>query len=241
MPHEGVGECVLLSGVGWYVQALLGLISFLSLIAKRLVEKPRRTWTVFGFDAGKQAIGALFAHSLNLSFASGQSALTDEGDACDYYWLNIILDTTLGVLITYIALIGLLQSPVVRGQMGAYCYGYYGNPPNVRHWASQLLLWLGVIVIMKIAILFLLVVGQDFFQSFAQVALLPFESKPNLKLLIVMIVTPIIMNTFQYWVTDSFLKFRSPTPPSLGFLDEPRRSEDHQSLLFANENLGSKV
>eukprot|EP01053_Blabericola_migrator_P000400 Blabericola_migrator_1__399@NODE_109_length_14038_cov_78_087968_g97_i0_p5_GENE_NODE_109_length_14038_cov_78_087968_g97_i0NODE_109_length_14038_cov_78_087968_g97_i0_p5_ORF_typecomplete_len247_score22_64STIMATE/PF12400_8/3_3e33_NODE_109_length_14038_cov_78_087968_g97_i031743914 len=220
---DNQGECVLFDDPGLYVQGLLGVISFATLIGKRYVESPRRTWTVFLYDAGKQAIGSLFAHSLNLSFASGQSAFTDgTGDECDYYWLNIMMDTTLGVLITYVTLNALLSSPMIRGKLGVM-YGYYGDPPKARVWASQLLLWLGITVVMKVTVLVCLLVGQSAFEWIVHIALMPFEGKPDLKLLMVMIITPIVMNTFQYWVTDGFLKYRDHT--ALDTL------EDSESLL----------
>eukprot|EP01054_Gregarina_sp_Poly1_P000318 Gregarina_sp_Poly_1__317@NODE_1078_length_5165_cov_88_419969_g749_i0_p1_GENE_NODE_1078_length_5165_cov_88_419969_g749_i0NODE_1078_length_5165_cov_88_419969_g749_i0_p1_ORF_typecomplete_len287_score20_09STIMATE/PF12400_8/5e32DUF3611/PF12263_8/0_021DUF3611/PF12263_8/1_2e03_NODE_1078_length_5165_cov_88_419969_g749_i027753635 len=232
---RGPEECVLLGEVGWYVQLLLGAVSFLTLIVKRFMERPQRTWIVFMYDAGKQVIGSLFAHSLNLSFAFGQSAWTNEGDACDYYWLNIMLDTTLGVLVTYIALINLLRSPLVKGKLGMNCqYGFYGNPPKLRMWAPQVLLWLTVIVIMKMSILLCLVIAQDPLQSFARFALFFLDNKPNLKLLAVMIVTPVIMNSFQYWVTDNFLKFQPPAADSIQLRTVP---EDAQTLLFHADSL----
>eukprot|EP01056_Protomagalhaensia_sp_Gyna25_P000218 Protomagalhaensia_sp_Gyna_25__217@NODE_10_length_9035_cov_36_916852_g6_i2_p6_GENE_NODE_10_length_9035_cov_36_916852_g6_i2NODE_10_length_9035_cov_36_916852_g6_i2_p6_ORF_typecomplete_len264_score30_20STIMATE/PF12400_8/3_4e32_NODE_10_length_9035_cov_36_916852_g6_i227733564 len=229
-------KCVLFNDSGWYVQILLGILSFASLLGKRWMERPRRTWLIFCFDAGKQAIGSLFAHSLNLSFAFGQSEFTEgPGDACDYYWLNIMLDTTLGVFIAYITLMAILSTPLVKGRLGVPItrYGYYGNPPEMRLWAFQLLVWLGVIAIMKFIILLFLVVGQNMFEAVAQLVLLPVHYSPNAKLLVVMILTPIVMNTFQYWITDNFIKFNEISYPSGASPHVGNLHEDSQTLLYS--------
>lgn len=40
----------------------------------------------------------------------------------------------------------------------------------------------------------------------ADFVLTPFNAVPQVKLVVVMIFTPFIMNTFQFWVTDNFIK-----------------------------------
>ena len=48
------------------VQMLLALLALLSLWFKRQQERPRRTFTTWFLDISKQAIGACYAHVLNM-------------------------------------------------------------------------------------------------------------------------------------------------------------------------------
>ena len=45
----------------------------------------------------------------------------------------------------------------------------------------------------------------------------PLVPYPRLELVLIMVVIPVIMNSFQYWITDSFLKKRETTAKN----DEP--------------------
>lgn len=55
------------------------------------------------FDVSKQVVGQMFVHGVNL-FVSDLGSDTTEGNACVFYFLNILIDTTLGM--------ALLESPV---------------------------------------------------------------------------------------------------------------------------------
>ena len=48
------------------VQILLALLALLSLWFKRLQEVPRRTFATWSLDISKQALGACYAHVLNM-------------------------------------------------------------------------------------------------------------------------------------------------------------------------------
>ena len=47
------------------------------------------------FDVSKQVIGQMFVHGLNV-LISGVVARIADGNACVLYFLNILVDTTLG-------------------------------------------------------------------------------------------------------------------------------------------------
>jgi hypothetical protein len=48
------------------VQMILAVLALLSLYFKRLQEVPRRTFRTWSLDIGKQALGACYAHVLNM-------------------------------------------------------------------------------------------------------------------------------------------------------------------------------
>lgn len=77
------------------VQALLGLLVILSLVYKRHRESPKRPWNIWLFDVAKQLAGQMFVHGVNL-LISGIVARVASGNACVLYFLNILIDTTLG-------------------------------------------------------------------------------------------------------------------------------------------------
>lgn len=171
--HTAPSECVLIGGAGWYVQGLLGILSFATLVVKRQMECPKRSWMIWSLDASKQAIGALFAHLMNMVSAASQAALSVKGDSCEWYWLNIVLDATLGVFISYILLRILLRSAYLlrRYPLGPIKFGQYGDPPAFTLWLDQLLIWLFVTFLMKLICLLAMSVFQVPLISFAQLFL----------------------------------------------------------------------
>ncbi|CEM22540.1 unnamed protein product [Vitrella brassicaformis CCMP3155] len=191
---------------GWWVQGLLGLISFSSLIIKRQRERVKRSWLVFGLDSSKQAAGALTLHLLNLLFAEGLSGLKRQPhrDPCNWYWVNIMVDTTLGVLVTYL----LLQ----QARKLLHLSGDRGGGPSLlssvdwRKWLRQLGLWEAIVVAMKMLMLMLMLAASAPLGWLADSLLSPLDGLPKGKLMVVMVLTPLIMNAFQYWVTDGFIK-----------------------------------
>merc|ERR1719386_60136 len=60
-----------------------------------------RTFKEFSLDSSKQIFGAGWIHVLNLAFAEKLEENMDTGDQCEWYWVNIMVDTTLGVLVEY--------------------------------------------------------------------------------------------------------------------------------------------
>ena len=41
---------------------------------------------------------------------------------------------------------------------------------------------------------------------FGEMILLPFEGHPELELVMIMIIIPLVLNSLIFWITDSFLK-----------------------------------
>lgn len=98
------------------VQALMGVLVILSLVYKRhreAIKRPWRIWcvvervtvsfpflltSVSGFrllDVSKQIIGQMFVHGVNV-LISDLGSHHSSGNACVFYFLNILVDTTLG-------------------------------------------------------------------------------------------------------------------------------------------------
>lgn len=82
------------------VQALLGVFVILSLVYKRHREKPMRPWKIWCFDVSKQIAGQMFLHGLNV-LISDLGAHRAAGNPCSVYILNILVDTTFGMLSSF--------------------------------------------------------------------------------------------------------------------------------------------
>ena len=95
------------------MQGLLGIFVLSSLVYKRHRETPKRPWAIWYvsyfampvnsaqarlrrlFDVSKQVVGQIFIHSANLLVSDVASHRTS-GNACVSYFLNILIDTTIG-------------------------------------------------------------------------------------------------------------------------------------------------
>ena len=92
----------------------MGIVVLLSLVYKRHREIPKRPWRIWSvnrafshkitliwsclfrlFDVSKQVVGQMFVHGANI-FLSDLISQNTSGNACVFYCLHILLDTTLG-------------------------------------------------------------------------------------------------------------------------------------------------
>jgi len=98
-------QCQLLSGpLHWLLQGLL-LVTSVSVLGlkhawDRRTGRSDRSTARFFFDSSKQLAGALWMHVLNLYCAHVLAGRTSE-DSCEWYWIEIMVDTTLGVWVEF--------------------------------------------------------------------------------------------------------------------------------------------
>lgn len=211
-PYEA---CSLIStSFGWWLQVILGGLCFISLVGKRFTDRVRRPWKVWFFDTSKQACAAGIMHFGNifLALAFGQF-LDSSSDPCNWYWINLTLDDTLGVLVIYI-LLRLLQCTyrlrcVNRPHLALS--GEYGDPPELHIFARQLLDFQGIVVLEKLLLASFVVNFTDQVESVANALLGWLDLYPRIKLVLVMVLSPLVMNVFALWVADSFLQGGSRT------------------------------
>lgn len=224
-------SCRILSGgYAYMIQALLAITTVSILIFKWSREEPRRDFQVFLLDGSKQLVGAGWAHAFNLVTAVMLNKHIERGDECSWYWVNIMVDTTLGTLVCY----GLLKLSM---RCTGYQSGNYLTPENTidaTMWIPQVVTWCVIITIMKAGAAVLIVVSQTPLDSFAGAVL--GEMTPHWKLLLVMVFTPGIMNAFQFWVQDSFLMWRAPKSE-----DEDEAENPSAPLNFSAEGRASGV
>jgi len=205
-------ECKVLGGMTRdTMQAFLFACCVVVLMLKFRRESGDRTPSEFLMDSSKQLIGAGWIHVLNLSFAKGLAAHFEAGDECNWYWLNIMLDCTLGVAVEYILML-LLTSCIQKMQPSHaddFDTGHYKGQDGSCHagkYFKQLFLWLVIVTLMKLSMCTIMALGHTSLTSLAQASLAPVSNNATLKLFVVMIVTPVCMNIFQFWMVDNFIK-----------------------------------
>lgn len=206
-------ECTILEGPqGKAVQGLLFLTCCLTLLYKFYRDSGGRSFSEFLMDSSKQLAGSGWIHVLNLVFAAQLEEQFDTlgGDQCDWYWINIVVDTTVGVFVNYSLLkaftfIIKMLCPAEASSCESGQYRKANGEMDYVAYLKQLGIWLGVVSIMKACMVQLMIVSAVTMLGLAQAVLAPFQD-PTMKLLVVMIFTPFCMNSFQFWVTDNFIR-----------------------------------
>ncbi|KAI9502779.1 vacuolar membrane protein-domain-containing protein, partial [Coemansia spiralis] len=203
--------CRLVGPFSIFIQALVGTLGFSTLIIKRYFETPRRPWLVWSFDVSKQMISGAIMHMVNLlvSALSGGSAEPGETatNPCSWYVLNLTIDCTLGVLFValYIRLFEKLAAYLKITDVLES--GNYGNPPSWQRWLKQATLFCASMVSMKLTVVTLirlipsLVVIGDLVLKPVQLT-----NSPRFQIIFVMAVWPLMLNIFESWILDQFIK-----------------------------------
>jgi len=206
-PHD---RCQMLGDAFSYaVQLLLFLFCFGSLMLKWALETPQRTLKVFFLDTAKQIAAAGWMHIFNMASAVLMRKTGEGGaDECAWYWINLVCDCTFGLLICWMCL---------RASENMYGYqsGNYKDKqanaqgefePNYWIWAGQILLYLCAITAAKLVVLFMLFVGLSMWADVGIWAT-AWVKDEDWRLVWVMIVTPCVMDTLYFWITDEFIKY----------------------------------
>ncbi|KAK8865810.1 hypothetical protein IAR55_000957 [Kwoniella newhampshirensis] len=198
-------RCKLLGTTGLIVQGLMGIFVIISLVIKKHLERRKRSWRIWIWDVGKQLVGQALVHGLNV-LISDVVARVVHSNPCSLYFLNVLIDTTLGVGILYFCLKGFTWVFTKRLGWEGFVSGQYGRPPRPSFWWKQLLPYLSSILIMKLLVLLPLTlpVISDLLFQFGQ-SLLGWLS-PRIQVIFVMAIFPLIMNVFQFCLVDQVIK-----------------------------------
>jgi hypothetical protein len=211
---SSVETCRLIPGFhGLVIQTTLMVTAFISLVFKKRLEdtasssKYCRTWREFFLDSSKQIIGSGWVHILNLVLSVRLKRKTDLGDSCDWYFANIVVDCTLGTFIEYL-LFTLIMRWVIPYLFSAqeaqdFESGHYRDR---RSYLKQLSVWLIIVTCMKIIVYAILKTYREPILGWSDTLLYRYEDSPEKKLMIVMVITPLVMNTVQLWIIDNFIK-----------------------------------
>ncbi|WAR25446.1 STIMA-like protein [Mya arenaria] len=189
----------LMNALGLFLQFLLALLAFTSLILKRYCEPiyERRPWKIWFFDTSKQGFGAAVIHFANVFLAD-----VFRGDPCTWYVVSFLLDSTIGLFVIYLGL-KITQIIVHRKKIETLYFGEYGQPAQCSAWMGQCGLYILVMVVEKILMTGL--IQFNFWEDVRKLIMSPVKN-PKVELVIVMFVVPLVVNAFIFWVVDNFLK-----------------------------------
>ncbi|XP_041129948.1 store-operated calcium entry regulator STIMATE-like [Polyodon spathula] len=214
---RGCENGALMDSFGIFLQGLLAVVAFSTLMLKRFREPKheRRPWRIWFLDTSKQAIGMLFIHFANVYL----SDLTEE-DPCSLYLINFLLDATLGMLVIYTG-VRVVSWLVEWQQWDALRFGEYGEPLQCSAWVGQCALYILIMMFEKVVIILVLLLPQ-----WKKLALLNPIENPQLELAIVMLIVPFFVNALMFWVVDNFLMKKGKTKAKL---EEERGDDSHSS------------
>lgn len=223
--------CKLLGPFALIVQASMGVLAVLTLVVKRQYEVPRRPWWVWFFDVSKQLCGAAGLHFLNLFLSILTSSRTDVPDTsdnpCDYYFLNVLMDTTVGVPVLWGFLVLVTNIAEKQFKVTEIESGVYGHPPQWRAFWKQAGVYVLAMILMKIVLAtsFIIFPWLDYIGAF----LLKWtDNNPDLQVAFVMLIFPLFMNALQYYLIDNIIESNSfrqdyHNVPNIGEENAPER------------------
>lgn len=230
--EESNSKCEMFGGFGFFIQAVLGAAAFSILIVKRYIEKPRRPWKIWFYDVAKQIISSLVLHLFNLIISAILSSDEKDADACVWYFVTVVLDCTLGAFLSYIFMwlmdgianssdwtilkTGLYYDEYMEGNKKCYKLDW-------KKYGSQLGVWLVITLIVKIILLIMLKICKLFLVNLGTFFLSPF-SNAKVRLVMVMIIFPVILNALYFWVVDNILKLKESDKDEVNLNEEKKDS-----------------
>jgi hypothetical protein len=152
-------------------------------------------------DTSKQAFGTIILHLLNLYLSNNAKSR----EQCVWYFLNFSFDTILGMALCYLLLHG-FERCLQKSETFAFKTGNYGENVDFGIWAYQVWIWIGIILVINVIKWVAMNVFRKPLQFIGEVVLEPISKNPQLELVMVMIIVPLILNSLVFWITDSFLK-----------------------------------
>ncbi|MCQ2816479.1 MAG: STIMATE family protein [archaeon] len=244
---EKTQKCELFNFFSYLVQLCLAILSFSVLVFKRYRERPMRPWKVWFFDISKQIASACTQHCLNLLLSVIASVETT-ADECIWYFLNFLLDTTIGILSCYL-MMSLVQWIVKKYRIDILKTGFYfektivdGQPRyrlKIKMYLAQLINWIIIIIINKFIMFGLNRLCKVPFEAVGNFLLKPFTFNDKLELIMVMIVFPVIFNIIQFWVFDEILKFNpeaGQTDVLINAMEDENEAQIKEQILKEGEN-----
>lgn len=155
-------------------------------------------------DASKQGFSGGLLHVMNLFFASNASGVQE----CVWYFLSFCMDTIFGMVLAYL-LLHAVERCLNYSPRLSFKSGYYGEKAEWRLWGYQMFIWICIIVLVKLTIWVTMTLLLTPLEYIGELILYPISFNPNIELIMVVIIIPVISNSIVFWVTDNFLKNKS--------------------------------
>lgn len=157
----------------------------------------------------------------------------DDSNPCNWYFLNILFDTTIGVPILW-GLLYVIFTLASKAGIQGISSGQYGVPPSLASYFKQLVLYFTGLLSMKLVV-YILLMSVPLFEQIAEWLLSTFDPLPRLQVFMVTFVTPLVMNSLQYVLIDNIIQspeYRHPKP--IRIPDNEVLYENQEEVLRAN-------
>jgi len=129
----------------------------------------------------------------------------NDDDACVWYLINILLDTSIGIVINWI-FVRLLEVFARKNKIEVLVSGCYYSRDTVNFedynisyfiWSVQASIWCVICFLMKVIIYFIMIKWNDKLEDLGKYLLANIAIYPRVELLVVMVLVPLIMNCIQ--------------------------------------------
>ena len=235
-----VPECKLIAGdFAMWLQVFLGGAATATLLYKRFAELEPRPWLIWYFDVSKQAFSGVMQHvagiAFGIAFASGGAA-----SACSWYLVIFCISTVTSLTWLWFAM-EMYTYIVERNGLMLLRTGEYGTPPSWKPWLAQILSYGLIVAVEKVfTAVFIIAPLFPILDKFAAWAEAPFVAYPNVELLLAMVIGPMLLNGFFFWVADNLVAARAPTPAdtSSSSNGSPRSATDSDTALCSKDGRG---
>lgn len=128
-------------------------------------------------------------------------------------------------------------------QSGLY-FEYYAKDGKLKSrlkismYVYQLISWWCIVICSKVLLAVFQLSCHSWLEDFGDAILSPFKENPKLKLVVVMMFFPIVLNSIQFWVQDNFLKAKKEIYPQL---EMPQNNQMEYVLPDNNYENGENI
>lgn len=206
---DNITNCDLLGIQGIIIQALIGILSLMSLIIKRYFSQPKRKMLIFLLDVFKQLLSSSIIHLFNVIVSiilTNQQHYSE--DECSSYLISFLFDVSFGVVLTYFFL--RVNHRVFSKRKHWKCQqGNYilENGRICREaYMIQALMWVLITLFVKILLFLIFFSVVEYLVGLGDLILKPFSFSNVFKLFFVVIFVPVFCNVFMFFVFDQILK-----------------------------------
>lgn len=206
-------KCILIGDTfGVLIQLLLLVTAVGTLVYKRHIETPQRSWLIWGFDTSKQAFAGSLQHTVNMILGLYFGSKNGLASECIWYILNLTITSFCGVFILYFVM-KCYNKVITKYNITLLKSGDYGDPPMIKAWALQLFIWGVISCLEKLFTAFVLILPlYSVLDSFASLLESPLVGYPHVELVIVMVLMPAVVNSMFFWACDNIIKEKKAKP-----------------------------
>lgn len=172
----------------------------------------------------------------------------NESDNCEWYFINITVDVFLGVILCYYILM-LIEKLALKYEFGMLNTGHYVkidyeaevlcdfeptkqteiNDIDFKIWIVQIAVWGLIIIVVKLTLFCFQLISAPILEAISAVLIGWLNIYPKVKLILIMVIVPFLLNIFQFWIQDNILKSKKYKNIEFSQLVLPKRHSMHNT------------